>query len=225
MPPPAMMPRSVSLGTVTLGGTTNSQTGFGTSLESVDTFDSRVETEVSVKRVLLDYTGTAGRSSLWIFGDNAHYLHFSQEPGEDGWPYNARDDGGAGTLLPTGGGINLALLDPLDGDGGEHIMSLRLIPGPRPAVCIQMFVDGNLAGVQGFTNFPNNFKVILTAQARAIGDFVNAQFDDVQVNRLPVANLPPGFLLPLLCAGQRHRRHRLYRNPRRARHPTRKAAP
>ena len=187
----------VRLGTVTLGGTTNSQYWFGTSLESVDTFDSRVETEVSVKRVLLDYTGTAGRASLWIFGDNAHYLHFSQNRGENGWQYNARDDGGAGTLQPTGGGNNLALLDPLDGEGGEHVMSLRLIPGAAPgSVNIQMFLDGNLAGAQGFTNFPNNFKVILTGQARAIGDLVTAQFDDVQVTRLPVANLPPVFTSP-----------------------------
>ena len=181
-------------GRVTLGGTTTSQYWFGSSLESVENFDSRVETEVSVNRVLLEQSGTAGRSSLWILGDAGHYLHFSQNIGENGWQYNARDDGGAGTLNPTGGGNNLALLDPLDADGGGHTMGLRVIPGlVSGSFNVQIHLDGVLAEVHGFTNFPNSFKVVLTGQARAIGDTVEAGFDDVQVTRLPVANLPPLF--------------------------------
>ncbi len=181
-------------GAVVLGGTTTSQYWFGRSLETVATFDSRLETEISVKRVLLEQFGTAGRSSLWIVGDDAHYLHFSQNIGENGWQYNARDDGGFGTLNPTGGGNNLALLDPLDSDGGEHVMTLRLIPGIAAGnVNVEIRLDGTLAGVHAFTNFPNSFKVVLTGQGRAIGDQVGATFDDFAVRRLPVDNLPPQF--------------------------------
>jgi hypothetical protein len=194
-------------GTVILGGTTTSQYWFGSSIESKTTFDSRIETEVSVKRVLLSNIGTAGRSSLWIVGDAAHYLHFSQNLGENGWQYNARDDGGLGGLNPTGGGNNLGLLDSLDGDGGEHTMRLRLIPGVTSgSLNVEIYLDNTLAAVHGFTNFPNTFTVVLTGQARAIGDNVAATFDDVLVSRQQVANLPPVFaagsyVLPTATAG------------------------
>lgn len=181
-------------GVLVLGGTTTSQYWFGSSLETVATFDSRIETEVSVKRVLLEQFGTAGRSSLWIVGDDAHYLHFSQNIGENGWQYNARDDGGLGTLNPTGGGNNLTALDPLDSDSGEHVMTLRVIPGIIAGnVNVEIRLDGILAAVHAFTNFPNTFKAVITGQARATGDTVSARFDDFAVRRLPVANLPPLF--------------------------------
>ncbi len=187
-------PPLIDAGILTLGGTTGSQYWFGSSLESVETFDSRVETEVSVRRVALQKTGSAARTSLWILGDNAHYLHFSQNLGENGWQYNARDDGGLGTLNPTGGGNNLPLLDTLDTSEGEHLMALRVIPGTIPGyVNVQILLNGQTVGTQGFTNFPIGFKVVLTGQARAINDTVTAQFDDVAVTRQSVANLPPLF--------------------------------
>lgn len=190
---------SVVGGAAVLGGTTTSQYWFGSSLESVQTFDSRLITEVSVKRVSLNGSGSAYRSSVWILGDNAHYLHLSQNVNEGGWSYNARDDGGLGTLGATGAGNNLALLDSLDGDSGEHAIMLRTRPGlAAGSVNVEMIVDGQLVATHGFTSFPDTFRVVLTGQARATNDFVSASFDDVTVRREFVQNLPPVFASPMV---------------------------
>src|SRR4029434_8956700 len=89
---------------------------------------SSLETAVSVDRVSLSGAGTAYRSSLWILGDDGHYLHFSQNIGELGWSWNARDDGGRGTLNPIGSGIDIPELNSLDGDVGLHAMKIEVIP-------------------------------------------------------------------------------------------------
>ena len=52
------------------------------------------------------------RHSSSCFGDDRHA--YSQNVGENGWSWNARDDGGTGTLAPTGSGNNIADLDALD---------------------------------------------------------------------------------------------------------------
>jgi hypothetical protein len=192
--PAGYNPPSAAGGEATLGGTTTAQYWYGSSIESVPTFDSRLETWVSVDRVSLTGAGTARRSSVWIFGDDAHYLHFSQNIGENGWQFNARDDGGVGTLLPTGGGNNLAGLDALDADAGLHAISLRVVPGVASGqVNVEMWVDGQFQGVHGFSNFPTAFRVVLTGQGRAIGDSVAAVFDNVLVRQEMLANLPPAF--------------------------------
>lgn len=195
-------------GAVVLGGTTNNQYWYGSSLESVTDFDSRLYTEVSAKRTALTGTGSGYRSSVWIFGDNTHYLHLSQnsETGT-GWTFNARDDGGLGTLNPTGGGTNLEGMDTLDTDSGAHQIKFRVLPTGAPGgVNIEMIIDGVSQAVQGFTNFPTTFKVILTGQARAAGDLVSATFDDVLVAQPTVVNQPPVFdktsyLLPTATIG------------------------
>ncbi len=185
---------SAAGGQATLGGTPNAAFWYGSSLESVQTFDSREEALVSVERVSLAGTGSAHRSSVWIFGDAAHYLHFSQDIGETGWQFNARDDGGVGTLSPTGSATNLAALDALDGDSGLHTMTLRLVPGIATGqLTIEMYLDGVFAGTHGFSNFPTSFSVILTGQARQAGDTVSAVFDNVSVRKEMLANLPPSF--------------------------------
>ena len=182
----------ITAGAVVLGGTTTSQYWFGNSLESVKTFDSRQPAEVTVKRVALTGSGTAYRSSVWIHGGDSHYLHLSQNVGEGGWSYNARAASGIGNLNPTGGGNNLVLLDPIDGDQEVHTITLRLIPaGGAGKVNIEMFVDGILAAVHGFTTFPNGFRLILTGQGRATGDMVSASFDDVVIKGTVLLNLPP----------------------------------
>ena len=182
----------ITAGAVVLGGTTTSQYWFGSSLESVKTFDTRQPAEVTVKRVALTGSGTAYRSSVWIHGGDSHYLHLSQNVGEGGWSYNARAASGIGNLNPTGGGNNLVLLDPIDGDQEVHTITLRLIPaGGAGKVNIEMFVDGILAAVHGFTTFPNGFRLILTGQGRATGDMVSASFDDVVIKGTVLLNLPP----------------------------------
>lgn len=173
-------------GVLSLSGTVTSQYWFGTSVESVTSYDATKPTEVSIERVSLSGSGTAYRSSLWILGDDGHYLHFSQNANEGGWSWNSRDDGGQGTLGPTGSGNNLAGLDGLDADFGSHVMSISLEPVGTPGdVNMYMYLDGVLAGAQGFSNFPDTFKVVLTGQGRAINDSVDARFDNLQINQIP----------------------------------------
>lgn len=177
---------SVAGGQLTLGGTTNNQYWFGSSVESTASYSSAVEAEVSVDRVSLTGSGTAYRSSLWIYGDDGHYLHFSQNRGESGWSYNANDVGGIGTNNPTGGGANIASLDGIDNDAGAHEMKILISPtGEAGDVSMFMYLDDTLVGIQGFSNFPENYKVILTGQARAAGDTVSAVFDNLSVQQVP----------------------------------------
>ncbi|HWB04331.1 MAG TPA: hypothetical protein VG796_14980 [Verrucomicrobiales bacterium] len=188
-----------------LGGTTTSQFWFGSSLESVASYDASKATTVSVDRVSLSGSGTAYRSSVWIFGDDTHYLHYSQNVGESGWSWNARDDGGAGTNNPTGGGFDISGLDAVT-DGGMHNISINLEPTGDPGdVNMYMFLDGNLVSAQGFTNFPSNFKVILTGQARATGDSVAATFDNVTISQVPE---PGSAVLAAVCGMGLLRRRR-----------------
>ncbi|CAN5149968.1 hypothetical protein BH23VER1_BH23VER1_09960 [soil metagenome] len=106
-------------GQLTLGGITNDQFWFGSSLESNESFEADEYSIVEVDRVSLTGTGTAYRSSVWIYGDDGHFLHLAQNVGENGWQYNANDVGGIGTLGPAGSGNNLEGLDALDNDGGS----------------------------------------------------------------------------------------------------------
>jgi hypothetical protein len=171
-------------GRLTLGGTATNQFWYGRSVETTASFSSALDAEVGVDRVALTGTAaaTAYRSSLWIYGDAGHYLHFSQNRKEGGWSFNANDVGGFGTNNPTGVGVNIPLLDSLDLDEGAHRMKIALTPGDVPgAVSMAMYLDDNLVAIQGFSNFPAEFKVILTGQARATGDTMSAVFDNFHV--------------------------------------------
>ncbi|MES2467523.1 MAG: LamG-like jellyroll fold domain-containing protein [Verrucomicrobiota bacterium] len=184
---------------VVLGGTVTSQYWFGSSIESNLSFNSSLETEISVDRVSLTGSGTAFRSSLWIYGDADHYLHFSQNFNEGGWGYNAKDVGGTGAASATGSGNNLALADSLDADTGSHEMGLNVIPtGVAGQFNVEIRLDGVLQAVQGFSNFPSEYKVILTGQTRAIGDSVNAVFDNLLVQQVPE---PTAAMLALAALG------------------------
>lgn len=190
-------PPSITGGVLTLGGQVNNSYWYGSSLESKTAFDSRLYSEVSVKRTALSGSGTAYRSSLWILGDNTHYLHFSQNVGEGGWSWNSQDGGGIDAANATGSGTNLTGLDSLDGDLGEHTMKIRIIPaGLSGSVNMELILDDVTYAVRGFTAFPSTFRVILTGQARQAADTVSASFDDVKVARETLSNLPPSFSGP-----------------------------
>lgn len=173
-------------GHVTLGGTTSQQYWFGSSIESKQRFSSALATTITVDRVSLTGSGTAFRSSVWILGDDFHYLHFSQNVGETGWSWNANDAGGVGIVNPIGSGNNIAELDPLDADLGLHQIKLEIIPtGTLGEVNIFFYLDGALVGGQGFSAFPEDFQIAFTGQARAIGDTVDAVFDNIVVQQVP----------------------------------------
>src|SRR5712691_1865425 len=98
---------------LTLGGTTSAQYWFGSSLESVGDFDSHATTTVSVDRVSLAGTGSAWRSSLWLFQPGGQFLHFAQDVNETGWQFNQT----AGNV-----GTGIASFNAAAGNGALHTM-------------------------------------------------------------------------------------------------------
>lgn len=75
---------------------------------------------------------------------------------------------GTGTLAPTGGGKNLGSLDFADAALGLARMKLVWIPSLYHGQgTIQIWRDTTLAASHSVTNWPANFKVMITGQARA----------------------------------------------------------
>jgi len=191
---------------LTLSGTTTNQIWYGTSLESKARFSSSVYTSVMVNRLSLSGSGTGYGSSLWVFGDDGHYLRFAQDVGGGGWVWNARDDGGVGTLNPTGGN-NIAELDSQDDYLGAQNLYITIVPTGIPG-SVNMFMTyyTTVVAARGFTNFPSTFEIILTGEARATGDSVNAKFGSVEVQYVPEASTATLLLLGGIAAGIRRRR-------------------
>ncbi len=169
-------------GNVTFSGTSTVNYWAGRTLRSAEAFATTGRITAQVDRVSLAGTGTAWRSSLWLWGDADHYLHFSQNVGEGGWTWNANDVGGTGTLGPTGGGNNLGALDFADALTTQARMKLVWLPGTYPGEgTIEIWRDSVLAATHTVTNWPSTVRVLLTGQARAAGDTVTAVFDNASV--------------------------------------------
>ena len=65
-------------------------------------------------------------------------------------------------------------------------MKIVISPTGAPGdVSMFMYLDDNLVAIQGFSNFPETYKVMLTGQGRAAGDSVSAVFDNVSVQQVP----------------------------------------
>ena len=169
---------SVGGGLLTLGGTANNGYWYGTSLESIGTFSSSLPFEITVDRVSLSGSGLGFRSSLWISQDSGPFLHFSQAIGELGWQYN-RTSGGMGE--------NISAFDSLDNDLGLHKMKLVYLPSGDHEAMIEMYLDGILGASEYFYDWDhdNDFRVILTGQARDAGDSVTAEFSHLRVTAVP----------------------------------------
>lgn len=163
-----------------LGGTTNNQYWYGSSLESVDKFSSTGVENVSVDRISLNGSGTAYRSSLWLYGSGGDFIHFAQDVGEKGWEVNCA---GCGTYAtPTNEGTAIAAFNtgPFDTQG-NHVMMLAFGPGVGSDVKIGVYLDGTLGATVDFPNWGTNsstYQAILTGQARFGGDTVGALFQN-----------------------------------------------
>jgi Concanavalin A-like lectin/glucanases superfamily len=200
---------STAGGQLTLGGSTNHSYWAGKSLRTVDSYSTDTETRFMVDRESLTGTGSAYRSSIWLYADDQHYMHFAQNIGENGWQFNYRDgaNGGPGT----GGGTNIGALDSLDSDGGLHNMEIRWLPGvTTDEGVVQLWLDNSLYVSQAFTDFtPDFFQFLITGQARANGDTVSAVFDNAMVFRQnPAVPEPATAGLVLLAAAACLRRRR-----------------
>ncbi len=170
---------------LTLGGTATNQYWFGNSVRSLQTFSTDSMHTVTVDRVSLSGSGSAYRSSLWLYGDGGHYIHFSQNINEGGWGYNSNDSGGVGTLNPTGAGNNMPLFDAKDVSLASHQMKIVFEPGAGDGDgTIKLYLDNVLGATQPVTNWPSTFQVMMSGQARATNDTVSASFDNVNVTSI-----------------------------------------
>ncbi len=163
---------------LTIAGTNTNQSFWGgTTLESVNTFSSSVETTITVDRVSLSGAGTAKRSSLWIDQNpSASFLHFAHNHGENGWQWNSNEQG------PTGGGNNIGAFDAFDNDLGAKEMKLVYRPLGGSSAAVDMYLDGVLGATANFNNWDNSidFHVRLSGMARqAPNDTVSAVFDNL----------------------------------------------
>ncbi len=166
-------PPNVAGGTVTLGGTYTETSGHwrGKTLESVDTFDvpDGGELKFEVDRVSLSGSGNAWRSSMWMYADSSHFVHYAQDVGETNWQYNA------GNNNPVGGGVRLTRADGVT-DGGSHKMTMV-----NDGAFVKMFLDGKWLGSQA-ANFDQGISMMLTGQAWGPTNTVAAEFDNAKVS-------------------------------------------
>lgn len=177
---------SESASGLVLGGTTNKSYWGGDSIESVNQLSTTSPETITVTRGSLTGSGSAYRSSLWIYQDSTHYLHFAQDVNESNWQYNYSDNGGGS---PTGTGVALAPVNTgATNSTGSHVMQLVYFPGTGGAgPSIYMYVDSVFAGEQTFSNAWNSsgFTIILSGQGRAANDTVAATFTNLSTSPTP----------------------------------------
>ena len=186
---------SESAAGLSLGGTTNNSYWYGISLESVNTFSITQPTMVSVDRVSLSGSGSAYRSSLWIIGsDGNDYIQFAQDHAESGWEINALGSptesgntaGDTGTDTPTNSGESIAAFNAALNDLGSHTMELLFTPIAGNEVSIQPFLDDIGGPIYTFSDWTSpDFNVVLTGQARASSDTVDAVFENFNAAVVP----------------------------------------
>ncbi|MDO4583092.1 MAG: DUF1559 domain-containing protein [Planctomycetia bacterium] len=169
---------SVQDGELTLSGSVTANYWQGKTLESTEVFDaSQQEITVTVDRVSLSATGTAGRSSLWFYnaeGDDGHFVQLSQNTYQNqstrSWELNYYTD--TENYQENVGWRSAADADKTD--YGYHQMTMK-----HDGEKVWTYIDGQLQNVVE-VDF-QTFRLLLTGQARAAGDTVNAVFDNVSI--------------------------------------------
>nr|MBP7933372.1 hypothetical protein [Phycisphaerae bacterium] len=130
-----------------------------------------------VNRVSRDQnlTATSTRTSVFITDVNReNFVFFADNVMEGGWTYNKRV--GDADDNPTGSGTNITAFDaPEFNDGGNHQM--MVIADGETA---RLYLDGVL-GAEVHFPLSNPIMFEVGAYARAVGDTVVGQFDNVQI--------------------------------------------
>ena len=169
-------------GMLEISGTTDVDFWPGASLKSVNSFVATPDLLLSVEvdRVLIDQFGTAGRTGLYLTtADRTKFVFLGQNVGENNWHVNVNPGS------PTGAGTALGGFAAIT-DTGNH--RLRLVANGET---VEVFVDGVSGGRFSFPVSTGIF-VELGAYARASGDTVLGQFDNVRVeNLLPCTEVSP----------------------------------
>jgi hypothetical protein len=136
-------------------------------------------------RVSLAYTGSAGRSGVYITtADRSQYVFFGQNYGENGWQVNVNPGN------PTGGGTTIGAFSSRN-NGASH--RIRLVAdGSR----VNIYLDGIHGGSFSFP-VSSGIKFEIGTYARALGDTVQAAFDNVKISTeySPVSASPSAVVL------------------------------
>jgi len=142
----------------------------GTALQSSTTYEATPDNPLifSVDRVSMSNTNLAARSSIWLWKDNSHYLHFGQNTeNSNRWSFN---------LNNTAWGNSFLCADDL----GNHNMTLKY-----DGTNIWMYADGKLVGKTATTSLGKDVYLMINGQswgsnATAQGT-VDVLFDTPQV--------------------------------------------
>lgn len=163
-------------GVLDISGAADGDYWSGASAKTVKSYIATKDLNLmlEVDRALLEQSGTAGRSGVYITtGDRSKYVFFAQNVGENNWQVNVNPGN------PTGGGTTLATFSPITDTGG-HRMKL-VADGSTVAV----YLDDVLGGRYPFEVSSGIF-FELGGYARANGDTVHVQFDNAKIqNVLP----------------------------------------
>ncbi|MDO4575973.1 MAG: LamG domain-containing protein [Planctomycetia bacterium] len=156
-------------------GSSTSTHWSGATLQSQETYTATEENPVlfSVNRLYMNHTGTAARSSIWLWNGTGKYVHFSQNTeNSNGWTYNI-----GGTSWATGNGQRYGYTDDLN----SHGMAIKY-----DGTNVWMYADGKLVGVDAAN--VGTFQVMLTGQSWGTSSTaegtVDVGFDDPTVTTI-----------------------------------------
>lgn len=161
-------------GTLEIAGTTDTDFWPGASLKTAKSYVATKDLLLTfqVNRVLLEQTGSAGRSGVYITtGDRSRYVFLSHNVGENGWQVNVNPGS------PTGNPAGIAAFNANDSTGDRQI---RLV---ADGSTVEVFLDGVSGGKYPFEVSTGIF-FELGGYARATGDYARAVFDNVQIENV-----------------------------------------
>lgn len=175
-------------GILKITGTYDNHSGHwgGATLKSAQTYTATAENPIifSVDRLYLEQTERAARSSIWLWGSDSKYLHFSQNTegvsnGKYSWSYN-----NSNTSTGTGTGFY--------DDLGAHKMAIKY-DGAKA----WFYVDGKLTGCTEISL--SSFNLMVTGQSWGTENgtsdpyrngSINTAFDSLVIGRPGVAINP-----------------------------------
>ena len=158
-----------------VNGTTSVNYWAGKTLRSKGYFNPTAGSPLTVDldRVSLSGSGTAYRSSIWLWKSDTQYIHVGHNIGENNWQYNKDGVTGQGTQIWN--------------DANTGLKHLKLV---HDGDSIHITIDGvERADVPVAWN--SGFRVMITGQARASGDTVTAIFDNLTASISGVATPTP----------------------------------
>jgi len=175
-------------GALEINGSVDTDFWPGASLKTAKSYVATKEVNLAfeVDRVLLEQTGTGGRTGVYITtGDRSKYVFLSHNSeGNANWRLNVNPATSTG-ITPTGAGFVLAAFSTVI-DTGRHRMKLQ-----ADGETVEVFLDGKSGGRFPFEATSGIFFEI-GVYGRAAGDTARGLFDDVKIeNVLPPITLAP----------------------------------